>query len=211
MSTAAVLFSAPLLSAALVYGLAAVVEAALEMRLRPRLERAALHWAWDHVLGPLARAALLVLFILAAYPALYGLADAPPLGTLLGGAQRVGHLLNTVFLLSLLLPALPLISRLPALVLPLQACIACALLWVWMRQAQGLPAAGLWPGLPVAGLLLLYAGFSHWVAARAAAAAGDWLDRRFDVLGCEELLARTGLLWLQLPAILLYSLSLPRG
>ena len=103
-------------------------------------------WVAEHIYLPLARVFSLLLFIALAYPALFGLREAPSLIELLnGGEQRVSHLINLGFLLSLLLPLLPLLGRLPSLVLPIQSLLAAAMLFHWLAVARGVEV-NLWPG-----------------------------------------------------------------
>lgn len=169
----------------------------------------ATHWLFEHVLIPAARAMTLVLFILVAYPALFGLETAPPLGELLAvDRMRLTTLLNVVFLLTLLLPLLPGISRLPELVLPLQGITAATLLFRWL--ASSLPAREIlyWPGMNTVLGLLLLAVVTHWLAKGLSHQLAQRLDRALDIEGSDRLIYRSVVMLMQMPVILLYTLSL---
>jgi len=130
------------------------------------------HWLFERLLIPSARALALVVFILLAYPTLFGLTEAPSLGSLLNAERsRITHLVNLTFALSLLLPVLPVVGRLPALVLPIQGMAAASLLFHWW-------AASLPP---------------RWLAATIATA----LRQHYEMAGMEALVYRNIILILQ--------------
>jgi hypothetical protein len=69
---------------------AALIAPEVLLALEYRLQRwfagnHAFHWSWEHLMGPAVRAALVALFVLIAYPALFGLRVAPDVGLLLAG------------------------------------------------------------------------------------------------------------------------------
>lgn len=163
-------------------------------------------WLAEHVYLPLGRIFTILVFIGLAYPALFGLREAPDILALLqGGEHRLSHLINLAFLLSLLLPLLPLLGRLPGLVMPIQGLLAAAMLFHWLAQARGIDAT-LWPGWTTA------AGIVVWLvlAQRLAARGADLLVDHWSADGAdrERLWYDTLLLFFQLPAILLYTVGL---
>lgn len=165
-------------------------------------------WLAEHVYLPLARILSMLIFIGLAYPALFGLREAPDIQSLLtGGEHRVSHLINLGFLLSLLLPLLPVVGRLPSLVLPAQGLLAAAVLFNWLAQARGIEVS-LWPGWLTTGLVLLWAVLGQRLAAWIAQQFGD----HWNAHDASEDLTRgyyeTAILFFQIPAILLYTLSL---
>lgn len=166
-------------------------------------------WLLEHLGHPLARAAVLIVFVLIAYPAVFGLTQAPAWTDLLGAETgRLQTLLNWVFLASLLLPLLPLIGTMPTLILPIQGMVACALLFSWLAQWQGLGSVSPWPDGQTLGLVVLTAGLTHGLARLGARPAGAWINRRFD-LSDGEAVAFEGLILLgQVPLLLLYGLNL---
>lgn len=166
-------------------------------------------WLLEHVAHPLARAAVLVVFVLIAYPALFGLSQVPDWSELLAAERgRLQSLLNWVFLASLLLPLVPVLGRLQALVLPVQGMVACALLFSWLAQAQGWTHVTLWPSGPTAASLILLTLVTHALASLAARPVGAWIDQRFALLGAEALAFEAMVIVAQIPVILLYGLSL---
>jgi hypothetical protein len=168
------------------------------------------HWLFEHVVIPIARAMTLVLFILVAYPTLFGLEAAPPLGELLAADRlRLTTLLNIVFLLTLLLPLVPVIGRLQELVLPLQGITAATLIFRWLAAGSS-REIHYWPGLvPALGLLLL-ASLTHWLAKGLAQRLAQGLDRALGRAGSDKLIYRSVVMLMQMPVILLYTLSLGR-
>ena len=198
------------MGAALLHGVLSLALALIGVRVGRTASHPVVPWLWEHLYLPLLRAGALVVFILVAYPALFGLAEAPAVGALLqGGAGRFSHLLGLVFLLSLLLPAVPVVGT-PALALPVQGAAGSALVFRWLAEAAGLPQVSYWPGLPSLAAAAAIA-YVAWRAARWAAAALDETGRRlWDVADAGEVAFQALLLFLQAPAVLVYSLGLGR-
>lgn len=151
----------------------------------------------DRFALPLLRVFCLMAFIGCAYPALFGLRDAPSLWSLLeAGHGRFDRSINLLFFAGLLLPALPLLRRVPGLVLPLQGCLGVALLFGWLASARGLAELRRWPD---AGTLLMLAAVSG-----LAMACASLLSRGVqDPLGRQDIYDLL-LIWLQLPVLILY-------
>ena len=167
------------------------------------------HWLFERLLIPSARALALVVFILLAYPTLFGFTEAPSLGSLLSaGRGRISHLVNLTFVLSLLLPLLPIIGRLPALVLPIQGMAAASLLFHWWVASLPSQQVEFWPDWPVLGILITMAFASHALAKQLAAKIATGLMQKFEKAEMEALIYRSIILILQAPVILFYSLSL---
>lgn len=163
-------------------------------------------WLAEHVYLPLGRICTILAFIALAYPALYGLREAPGVLALLqGGEHRLSHLINLAFLLSLLLPLLPLLGRLPGLVLPVQGLLAAAMLFHWLAQTRGIDAT-LWPGWATAAGIVVWLVLAQRLATRGADLLVDhW---RTDSGERERLYYDSLLLFFQMPAILLYTVGL---
>lgn len=168
------------------------------------------HWLLTHGLFPAARSLALVAFILLAYPTLFGLEQAPPLSELLAARGRVASLVNLSFLLSLLLPFVPLIGQIPALVLPLQGIAAASLLFHWWAASIPPQSIDFWPDWRITAALLLLAYAGHAAARGLAQAIARGQRARFDAGQVEELAYRSLLMALQAPVILLYTLVLGR-
>lgn len=170
-----------------------------------RLQEPVARWSWDHFFLPLARAGLLAGFVLASYPALYHLPDAPAASALLAQG-RLGGLLALLYLLSLGLPLLPGPTALPGLALPVQGAAAVALVFHWLAPAQ----AGYWPGgITLLGMVAC-SGAAWWLARRIAAALGDWARETRGIADLASPAFEFLILALQLPVPILYAGALGR-
>jgi len=168
-------------------------------------------WCWEHVLAPALRAAVVAGFVLLAYPALFGLREAPSLAALLAaGEARVDTLVGTLFALSLLLPLAGFVARRSSLLVPLQGIIAVALVFDWYTGYLGAGALGPWPGTGQAAVVAVAAASGHLLARFFARLAGRQLDALWELQGIEHLLHNGAALLAQAPAILLYGLALGR-
>jgi hypothetical protein len=166
-------------------------------------------WIFQHLVIPGARATTLVAFILVAYPALFGLNTAIPMGELLNqGKMRLTNLYNVTFVLSLLLPIIPLFSRLPALLLPIQSIIAASMVFHWLRLSQPQVETSLWPGFTLLGLVIVLAMITHAVAKELSHLLAQRIDAAIEREGSDRLIYRTVVMALQAPVILVYTLAL---
>jgi hypothetical protein len=209
MSLTAVLFSSHFLMALVVYALAIIAVELLVNKLHTVVSDVDVTaWMIEQVVLPLARAAALALFLFAAYPVLFGIETAPALGSILFFKEgRFSALVNLAFILSLLLPLLPLIGKQRAVILPLQGIAIAALLFHWTASALGI-SHGYWPGgfnlLLIILLIGIAAPLAHRITHWFGRGANQWTERTgFEVLAFEGLL-----LFFQAPAILIYTLSL---
>lgn len=209
MSVTGILFSPQLIAALMGYAILSMAGGLLSARIHARLDDGVGLWLWMHLYAPMMRAAILMAFLLMAYPILFGLTDAPTVTLLLtGGDGRFGHLLGTVFLLSLVLPLVPAFAALPALVLPIQGIAGAALLFHWLTAATGATPVSYWPGGRVLLGVIALSWAAHWLAVRAAGAIEHIARQRFQVADLGELLIEGLLLFLQAPAIILYTMAL---
>lgn len=203
MSLLDLLFQPRLLLALLVFVLVSTLFALAELRLEPHYRaHPATTWIGEHVFIPLAEVVALLAFLLIAHPVPYGLVEAPGVLELLGVNGRTTDLINLLFLLSLLLPLLPGLGRLPGLVLLVQALAATALLFHWLAQRMQVEVS-LAPGWLALALILVWA----W--------AGQRLVGRLMPLQGKDLTLGRIMHWhltgaVQLPAILIYGQSLGR-
>ena len=166
-------------------------------------------WLFEHMLLPALRAFALVVFILLTYPQLYGVASAPPLGEVLAsGHGRFMTLVNISFLLSLLIPLLPVFGRMPALVLPIQAIAAASLLFNWWMTLSGITEVHFWPGWTMALSLLVLAIISHEAARLLAHYSALRMRSIIKQEDMQKLVYRGAVLILQAPVIVTYTLSL---
>ncbi len=209
MSITDVLFSPQLIAAFFIYGVLSVALAFAVARLHGRFEQNANQWFWEHFYVPLLRATILMGFVLLAYPVLFGVLEAPPVGDLLaGGRGRFGHLLGIVFVLSLLLPLLPVVGSIPALVLPIQGIAAAALVFHWMTDAIGLTSTSYWPGLSLMAVLVALAWGTHWFAAHALGTTEALARNYLELADLDDIVHEGLTLVLQAPVIIVYTLAL---
>lgn len=167
------------------------------------------HWGTQHVWLPLARIAAILLFIVAAFPVIYGLDSDIAIGDILH-SERIDTLINTLFVISLLLPLIPVVGRIHALVLPLQSLAAAQLLFNWLNQHAYQQDISLLPSLSAWLQTILLVIASHGISLWLAKHIGLWLDDQFNVEGFDELLLQSILLILQAPLLLIYTVELGR-
>ncbi|PPE73856.1 hypothetical protein C3942_10665 [Solimonas fluminis] len=186
-----------LLLAALVFAGLSVATAWLEQALHRNTREEALRLWGEWFLLPLARVFCLMAFIVLAGASLYGLRDIPSPAELLAQAPgRTDRLITWLFFTGLLLPAVPLLRRVPGLVLPLQGGAGVALVFTWLAAAADFGGARLWPDLPTLLMLAALSGFAMACAHLLTQAVQDEVRRQeaYDLL----------LLWLQLPLLVAY-------
>lgn len=188
------------ISSTLLLPLAYIAENHLPSRL--------LQWQWEHVAMPLLRILLLLLFIVMAWPELYGIQSGPALDAVLTpDSGRSITLVNLLFVLAMLLPLIPVLGDWHVLTLPLQGITAVALLFNWMPDSQATLSV-FWPGWLTVFTLVVVA----WVAYQVSVLAGEYLgqdvDAHWHVTGSHEMISNILLLILQAPIIIIYAHSL---
>lgn len=150
----------------------------------------------ENFLLPLGRVFALLLFIVLAYPTLLGLREAPGFGELLdAGHGRFDRLVNVLFFTGLLLPAIPVLRRLPGLLLPMQGMAGVALVAGWVAAAQG-HALKVWPS-PELWIVIA-------AAAGLASAVANLLTQAIDDRVLRQDLSDLLILVLQAPLLLIY-------
>lgn len=195
-----------------VFALLAMVEPVLEGQLnRVFRNNGAFDWCWERLLYPLLRAALIMALVIALYPALFGLSDAPELQRLFAlGHARLNTLLGVLFLFTLALPALPVLSRHAAFVLPLQGIMATAIIYSWLADYLGVTLSAIVPGPMLITTLFVLAWTAWRLAQFSAEAIGARLDAATNVSGTRIVLGQGLLLLAQGPIIVIYGYTLGR-
>lgn len=206
----ATLFSPQMFGALLLYGLLVMALEYFTARLHHAVRDVGLTaWVVEHVLLPWSRVLALLLFLLLAYPLLFGLHDAPPMPDLLLARDgRVSLLVNTAFVLSLLLPLAPLLGNLKGLVLPVQAIAMSAVLFHWLTLALGIEHVSYWPGGLAAVTILVLAPLTQTLARHTGHWLGSHINRAQNMEGFDGLAYEGLLLFFQVPAVLIYTLAL---
>jgi hypothetical protein len=211
MSIVQIVFSAKFVFALGVYAVFIVIALLCFNRIHMALEHSILQWPWDNIGMPLLRAALILVFILLAYPIIFGMEDAPSIATLIDTSEgRINYLINILFLITLLFPLVPLLGKWEELILPAQAIAACALLFSWITPGLEPGSIHYWPGLGTLLLILVLAFITHWLAQILSHYLGEVMDENFNVEQSGLLLSRALVLFMQSPAILLFSVALGR-
>lgn len=167
-------------------------------------------WYLQHIWIPLIRVFSIIAFIVLGYPVLLGLNEAPPILELLAADNRFNTLLNVLFFVTIGMSLLPVVDRLPALMLPLQGITAILLLVNWLLPALNASPIHFWPDSRLLAGLLAMALISHWLALKTAAVVGKRLDERYNCEGFEILVYQMTLLLFQAPIIVSYALYLGR-
>ncbi len=154
---------------------------------------------------------MLMVFILMAYPVIYGIEQAPSLSILLSEDDlRINYLINLIFIVSLLFPLIPILGNWHELVLPLQGIAASMMIFSWLVSGLGVSEYSFWPGWEVVLGCLALGVFTHWLGVQISQLIGHKLDKAFNVIDSGELFARGLILLFQSPVILIFSTSLGR-
>ncbi|HMM74833.1 MAG TPA: hypothetical protein PJ986_03920 [Gammaproteobacteria bacterium] len=204
------MFDGRVLMAMGVYALLAATEPFLERWLeRVFHDNPPALWFQEHLGIPLLRAACVVIFVYLAYPSLFGLREAPPLGTLLAAhTGATSTLLGIAFLVALLAPLVPPLHHHPEFVLPIQGMLATALLFDWLTEWLHMSSVSPWPGTDV----MLLAGGGAWLMHRLARGIGRLLGESADAAtgraGYDVLAVHVTTMIAQLPVILIYGTGL---
>ncbi len=204
------LFDARVLVAMGIYAALIALELPLEYRLvRLCEDNPPALWFAEHLGAPLLRAACIVVFIYLAYPALFGLREAPTLTTLLAAhSGATSTLLGVAFLVALFAPIVPGLHRHPEFVLPVQGMLAAAVLFHWLTDWLHITSVSPWPGSDVIALICVGVWALHRLARRIGQTIGRTADAACETAGYEALAAYTLTMVAQLPIVLLYSRAL---
>jgi len=172
-------------------------------------EVGATSWLMSHLIIPAARTLALVAFIITAYPVLFGFESVQPISEVLAaGDMRLTHLVNVVFFLSLLLPMIPVFSRWPALVLPIQGIAAATMVFRWWAETQATIEIQFWPAWSAIATMFVVAFITHEIAKQLSHHLEKRVDAALEREGSGKLIYRTVVMIMQVPVILMYTLSL---
>lgn len=205
-----VLFDSRMLMAIGIYAALAASEPFLERLVeRVFVTNTPALWSWEHLGVPLLRAACVVLFVHLAYPALFGLREAPDLHQLLAEHEAgPSTALGLAFLVALAAPILPILNRHPALVLPIQGLLATAFLFAWLADYLHITSASVWPGSDVMAVVFAGAYLMHRLGRLVGRMLGETVDAATETRGYDTLAVHVITMLAQLPVILIYSTGL---
>ena len=211
MAIVEIIVSGKFIVALFIYGVSVALLYPFMDRIYDRLEHPLLQWNWDHIAMPLFEVALMVLFIILAYPVIFGVQDAPSIISLFSKDElRINYLVNLLFIISLLFPLIPIIGNWHELILPLQGIAASMMIFSWFTASESFADYSFWPGWEVIIYCIILGIITHWLAIKIALLIGNKLDQKFNVLDSGELFARGLVLIMQSPVILIYSAGLGR-
>lgn len=210
MSFGATLFSGDILCALAVLLAGGLVELPLEYWVKRRVAGAAvLAWWWDALGAPMLRAVIVIAAVLLAYPALFGLRSAPPLGSLLVHEDvALDGLVNLVFVASLVLPLLPPFRHRVGLVVLAQGTLATAVVFGWYTHWLGAHSVGVWPGFAPAVVVGGLGVACSQLGEIVGHTLGRHLDQRWDTEGLALLVPHAAGMVAPIPAILVYGYAL---
>ncbi len=208
MSVTEALLSPRVLGALAVHGALSLALARVIAGVAADAGSGALGWLWAHLYAPMLRAGAVAVFLLLAYPALFGLEAAPPLGDLLAaGEHRLSRLIGLLLLVSLALPLVVAGPLATALALPAQGLAASALLLGWVAAHDPALTVAYWPGAGAAAALVGVAVAGYWLARRALDLIGGLGERTLGTRDLDAALREAVLMLFQAPAILIYTLA----
>jgi len=174
------------------------------------------HWIARHIGTPFFHVLLLIAFIYMSYPVLYGLEShgidgervLPSLSQILNAKSgQTMKMVNILFIISVLLPLIPLFNRFLALILPLQAAAGSAMLYGWQSQLTGVEYS-LFPGYKIIAVIIFFSFIAELTAKLLAALLGENLNTQYHTHDMEKVVYKSSLLVLQVPVLLIYTLNL---
>lgn len=209
MSYYDVLFHPDILSATLFYLVLAIGFEIIYSHLLIKISHEpGSHWIARQIMGPFIHVLLLIATIYMCYPTLFGLQQAPALSELLdNGHGRSMKLINIVFIISVILPLLPVIGRLTALILPLQAITASAVIYTWLSQAMPHEYTII-PGFGTLLLIILLSFITGITAKWLDGHFAPTLNERYHTEGWGRIIQRSTIILFQVPILLVYTLNL---
>ncbi|MCI0505372.1 MAG: hypothetical protein L0Z73_04615 [Gammaproteobacteria bacterium] len=210
MSALEILLNGNVITAILAFTLFSIIVEIISRKILNVLEDvSATEWMFEKIFIPLFRALGLMLFILLAYPVLFGIADAPPITELLtSGSDRINTLINILFVLPLLFSMIPVFGGMPSLLLPVQGIAGSTLVFSWMQAALHLDNIHYVPNVMVIAFIILLAIVSHTFARWTALHLSDRVNRFFHIDDGQKIVYRIVVMAAQLPVILIYTAGL---
>lgn len=192
--------------AILIYLLATAAVLAAELWLEKLAGGTPAEYLIERVVVPALRVAAIVMLMLAAYPSIYGLDEAPALSRVVfDNPGRLDMLVTWTFVFSLLLPQVPVIGKQESLVLPLQAVFAGSMLFAWTTAAMAVDAP-LFPSLLTFGKVVLIAVVGDLIG---RVVRDRWL--RGEAGYVRVTLYDASVLLFQLPAVMVWCEALGAG
>ncbi len=217
MNFSDVLFHPTLIFATILYSVMAISFAITYQRFLHKIGPVSgSHWIAKHIGEPFIHVLLLVAFIYMTYPVLFGMEShnaagdriLPSLSNLLNATNApTMKLINTLFIISVLLPLIPVVNHFIALILPLQAIAAGAILYGWLANYTGIEYA-LFPGYKVLAVIVLLSLLADLAAKALAQLFGQSFNEKYRTRDVQKIIHKSALLIFQVPVLLIYTLNL---
>ena len=174
------------------------------------------HWIAKKIGTPFFHVILLVSFIYMTYPILYGLEgkELPALSKLFDIIEAPNRkMINSLFIISVILPLIPIINRFIALILPLQAIAGSAIVYSWMADYMNIEYS-LFPSVEVLAIIVLFSLLAEYSAKTLVALTGHSMNQinyleNFQLQDIDAVVYKSTLLAFQIPILLIYTLNLP--
>jgi hypothetical protein len=202
-----VIFSVRFALSAIVFVSLSLLISWLGLWLERRLHDAPFNaWLAEHIGIPLLSALAMILFIAILYPALFPLDALPGFYELLISEKgRMNQLINWVFVLSLMIPMIPVIGPRVEIVLPLQGLVVLALVTNWIGKYLQDPAISLLPSGMDFLWMLIWGVIGARLAVIISEKLGNQLDERLDLIHTAAYLHPILALILQTPTMVIYA------
>jgi len=174
------------------------------------------HWIAKKIGTPFFHVILLVSFIYMTYPILYGLdgKELPTLSKLFDIVEDPNRsMMNSLFIISAILPLIPIINRFIALILPLQAIAGSAIVYSWMADYMDIKYS-LFPSVEVLAIIVLFSLLAEYSAKTLVVLTGHSMNQinyleNFQLQDIDAVVYKSTLLAFQIPILLIYTLNLP--
>ena len=159
-------------------------------------------WILEHIICPIIRIIVLMVIVSLVYPAIDENISSLDFWRVLSQRDQFSDLLNILFIASLLLSFIPFLSH-PAFALPLQSCLAIALVFQWQYTLQ-MDHVSLYPGMAAVLKIIAYMIVAYFVTRESSIHVSRWIDRKLVISGSIRLISEAFYLLLQIPVMLMY-------
>lgn len=159
-------------------------------------------WILEHIICPIFRVIVLMIIVSVVYPAIAENTSMLDFWRVLNRQGQFSDLLNILFFGSLLLGLVPIVNH-PVFALPLQSCLALALVFHWHFADQLTPVSLLPPltlALEIGGYMLLV----YMITRESSIQLSRWIERKLVISGSIHLVSDAIYLVLQIPVMLMY-------
>ena len=202
-----VVFSPRFFLAAVVFVILSLLVTWLGICLQEKLHDAPFNdWLAEHVGIPLLHVITMILFIAILFPVLFPQEAIPSFLTLLTSESgRMNQLVNWVFVLSLMIPMIPVLGPRIEIVFPIQGIVIVGLITNWIAIYLDAPRITLLPGGMDFLLMLIWGVIGARLAVSLSRTAGDYIDGQYHLAHTGAFIYPILALILQTPTLTLYA------